>query len=247
MSARTKLDLFTPRPKWIRYLLTYVALLLGTVVGKIKVSGRNHIPKKGPYIFVANHFNVSEPPFFVYALRKPINFLVASDQVIDWYNYWAVWLYGFIPTNRTRFGSSTIKMAKKVFDDKEILGIFPEGDTQDDKLRSAKPGVIYLSTLGQVPILPMSIYGINKGMWEYIFSGVRPTIRIRIGKPLEPFSMPKDRSKKEITLNKIGDEIMCSIAALLPEECHGQFKNNPLIKKFQMQNEPYSAEQDNNE
>ena len=112
MSARTKLDLFTPRPKWIRYLLTYVALLLGTVVGKIKVSGRNHIPKKGPYIFVANHFNVSEPPFFVYALLKPIIFLVASDQVIDWFYYWAVWLYGFIPTNRTRFGSSTIKIAK---------------------------------------------------------------------------------------------------------------------------------------
>ena len=40
---------------------------------------------------------------------------------------------------------------------------------------------------------------------------------------------------------------MCSIAALLPEECHGQFKNNPLIRKFQKQNEPYSEKQINNE
>ena len=116
--------------------------------------------------------------------------------MIDWYNYWAVWLYGFIPTNRTQFGPSTIKMAKKVFDGKEILGIFPEGDTQDNKLRSAKPGVIYLSTLGQVPIVPMSIYGIKKGMWEYIFSGVRPKIRISIGKPLGPFFNAQRSIKK---------------------------------------------------
>ena len=247
MSARTKLDLFTPRPKSIRYILGYVALFLGSMVAKISVSGRDNIPKEGPFIFVANHFNVSEPPFFVYALRKPINFLVASDQVIEWYNYWAVWLYGFIPTNRTRLGPSTIKMAKKVFDQKEVLGIFPEGDTQSDTLRSAKPGVVYLSTLGQVPIIPMSIYGIKKGLWEYIFTGIRPKISIRIGKPCGPYSIPKDRSKREIALSDIGDEIMCRIAALLPEDSHGQFKNNPLIKKFQEQNEPSSEIQRNSE
>ncbi len=40
---------------------------------------------------------------------------------------------------------------------------------------------------------------------------------------------------------------MCRIAALLPEDSHGQFKNNPLIKKFQEQNEPSSEIQHNSE
>ena len=110
MTARTKLDLFKPRPQWVRYILGYAALLLGTLVARIKVHGRDHIPKKGPFIIVANHFDVSEPPFFLFALQRPVNFLVASDQVIEWYNYWAVWLYGFIPTNRTNLAPSTIKM-----------------------------------------------------------------------------------------------------------------------------------------
>ena len=101
MTARTKLDLFKPRPKWVRYILGYAALFLGTLVARIKVYGRDHIPKKGPFIIVANHFDVSEPPFFLFALQRPVSFLVASDQVIEWYNYLAVWLYGFIPTNRT--------------------------------------------------------------------------------------------------------------------------------------------------
>ena len=236
MTARTKLDLFKPRPRWVRYTLGYAALLLGILVGKIKVQGRDHIPKEGPFIVVANHFNVSEPPFFLFALQRPINFLVASDQVIEWYNYWAVWLYGFIPTNRTNLAPSTIKMAKKVFANKEILGVFPEGDTLSDQLRSAKPGAVFLSTLGQVQIVPMSIYGLKKGLWDYIVSGIRPKISIQVGKPFGPFELPKDRSQKENELKYIGDEMMCRIAALLPEECHGKYKNNPDVKKYRLEN-----------
>ena len=236
MTARTKLDLFKPSPQWVRYILGYAALLLGTLVARIKVNGRDHIPKKGPFIIVANHFDVSEPPFFLFALQRPVNFLVASDQVIEWYNYWAVWLYGFIPTNRTNLAPSTIKMSKKVFDQNEILVIFPEGDTLSNELRSAKDGAVFLSTLGQVPIVPMSIYGMKKGLWDYILSGIRPNITLRVGKSFGPFSLPKDKSIKEKVIKDIGDEMMCRIAALLPKECHGQYKNHPDIEKYSLEN-----------
>jgi len=116
------------------------------------------------------------------------------------------------------------------------LGVFPEGDTLSDELRSAKPGAVFLSTLGQVPIVPMSIYGLKKGLWDYILSGIRPKISIRVGKPFGPFELPKDRSQKEKELKYIGDEMMCRIAALLPEECHGKYKNNPDVKKYRLEN-----------
>jgi len=50
MSTRTKLDNYTPRPKWIRYLLGYFALFIGSVLTKINVKGRHFIPQQGPYI-----------------------------------------------------------------------------------------------------------------------------------------------------------------------------------------------------
>jgi len=37
-------------------------------------------------------------------------------------------------------------------------------------------------------------------------------------------------------LKYIGDEMMCRIAALLPEECHGKYKNNPNVKKYRLEN-----------
>ena len=107
-------------------------------------------------------------------------------------------------------------MSKKVFDQNEILGIFPEGDTLSNELRSAKDGAVFLSTLGQVPIVPMSIYGMKRGLWDYILSGIRPNITLRVGKPFGPFSLPKDKSIKEKVFKDIGDEMMCRIAALLP-------------------------------
>ena len=121
MSARTKLDLLKPRPRWVRSLVGYLAFLIGIVSAKTVVRGRHHLPKEGPFIIAINHFNYADPPFVLYAVRKPIDFLAASDQVIEWFNYWAIWLYGFIPTNeRTHLGRgfsrSNFVLALKFYD-----------------------------------------------------------------------------------------------------------------------------------
>ena len=236
MTTRTKLDLLKPRSKRVRYFVTYLALLLGAIVAKITVRGRHHLPKEGPFIIAINHFNYADPPFVVYAIRRPINFLAASDQVVEWFNYWAVWLYGFIPTNRTRLGPSTIKTSKKILEQKEILGIFPEGNSLSNKLRPAKGGVVFLSTTMQVPIIPVGIYGLRDNVWIDIFKGIRPKLQLNIGKAFGPVSLPTDRSKRDGALKEIGDKVMCRIGALLPDECHGKYEKNPLIEIYRKEN-----------
>ncbi|MBC8346651.1 MAG: 1-acyl-sn-glycerol-3-phosphate acyltransferase [Candidatus Marinimicrobia bacterium] len=207
-----------------------------SLVAKVTVRGRHHLPKKGPFIIAINHFNLVDPPFVVYAVRRPINFLAASDQVVDWYNYWAIWLYGFIPTNRTQLGPSTIKTAKRVLKEKDILGIFPEGSSLSNELRPAKDGVVYLSATMRVPIVPVSVMGLSKNIWENILKGVRPKVRVNIGKSFGPYSLPKDRSKKASALKKIGHKVMCRIAALLPDECHGAYWGDPSIEIYRNKN-----------
>jgi len=217
--------------------VTYLALLLGAIIAKITVKGRHHLPKEGPFIVAINHFNYADPPFVVYAIRRPINFLAASDQVVEWFNYWAIWLYGFIPTNRTQLGPSTIKTAKKVLKQKDILGIFPEGNSLSDELRPAKGGVVFLSTTMQVPIVPVSISGLKGNVWQYLFKGVRPKLQVNIGKSFGPFSLPPDRRKREDALKEIGDKVMCRIGALLPDKCHGVYAGDPSIKVYRKENQ----------
>lgn len=236
MSARTKLDSYSPSPKWLRYLLSYFSLFLGTILAKIKIKGRWHIPGKGPYIVAINHFSMVDPAFVVYALQRPVTFLAASEQVMAWYYIWAAWLYGFIPTNRTRLAPSTIKQAKKVLQKNDILGIFPEGASTDEVIRRAKRGVVYLSTIDNTPILPVGICGLEH-VWKNWFRGSRPTVRIEIGKPFQPSDNTQNNGAKDRHIDLIGEIVMCRIAALLPDIAHGVFKNDKRILQFRKENQ----------
>ena len=53
---------------------------------------------------------------------------------------------------------------------KEILAIFPEGDTLSNELRPAKDGVVYLSATMQVPIVPI---GIDGNIICFSFDGIK--------------------------------------------------------------------------
>lgn len=231
MNVRTELDLLKPRPKWQRYVSGFLGLLIGTIFAKITIKGRQHLPKKGPFIVAANHFNLVDSFFAVYAIQKPVVFLMGSDQKIDWFNYWALWLYGVIPVNRKRMGPSTIKMAAKYIKSGEVLAIFPEGSI-GPSLRKPKPGAVYLSTLGQVPIVPLGIHGIDQPYFQYIFKGIRPTIIAEFGKPMGPFRLPSNKNDKELELEKIGNEMMCHIAGLLPKSMHGDYTNDSAIQYY---------------
>lgn len=219
----------------MRYLLGYLAMFLCSLGSRVKIFGRHHVPDEGPYIVVINHFSYIDPPFVIHALQKPISFLAASDQVIEAQFIWAPFLYGFIPTDRTKLAPSTIKNSIRALKNGEILGVFPEGTSLSRVLRPAKNGAAFLSATAKTHLLPVGIVGLESA-WENIFRGVRPSVQVRIGKPFGPFTLSKSKKNKERDLNKIGDEIMCKIAALLPNNTHGAFKHNKTISEHRNKN-----------
>ncbi len=225
-SVRTKLDSYKLLPKWIRYLSSYLNLFLCSVLLKPKIYGRKNIPQNGPYIIAINHFHIFDPALVAYAIRKPISFLAASDQDIDWQVLIAGKLYGFIPTNRQKLAPSTIKKAIQALQKGDILGIFPEATT-GPVLRRPKKGVTYLSLKSGCKILPMGIVGLEEDIWSQWFKGVRPQVAVKIGKPFSiSSSLPKDRSERQNKLSDIGDDIMHKIATLLPNKYRGEYIND---------------------
>ena len=230
-SVRTKLDSYKLLPKWYRYLMSYVNLLLGSILVKTVVRGRQYIPKQGPYIIAINHFHIFDPALVAYSIRKPISFLAASDQEMEWDVILAGKLYGFIPTNRTHLAPSTIKKAIQVLSRGDILGIFPEA-TAGFVLRKPKKGVTYLSVKSSCKILPVGVVGLDD-IWNNWLRGVRPKVFVRIGKPFSiPDEFPPEREKREKMLSDIGNDIMCHIAALLPVARHGYYNGNQKINYY---------------
>ena len=81
----------------------------------------------------------------------------------------------------------------------------------------------------KVKILPIGIYGLKQNPIDYILRGIRPEISIKIGKTFGPLKLPVDKSKRDKALEHIGKEVMLNIAALVPDDCHGEYSGDKLI------------------
>ena len=229
------LSSLSPRPHFARYLLTYAAFFIGATLARIKVRGKHHLPKSGPYVIAGNHFSDQDPLFFSYGIQKPINFIAASDQEVEWWFIWAPIIYGWIPVDRTNLSPSTIKKSLEVLRRGRILAIFPDGGVSYNLLSRPKNGAVYLSAIGKAPIVPIGIYGAERA-WEGVLKGVRSRVNINIGKPFGPYTISGTKDDKDKKLNAIGDEMMCRIASLLPNNRQGPFSGHHKIKTYQREN-----------
>jgi 1-acyl-sn-glycerol-3-phosphate acyltransferase len=226
------LDEYKPRSKAVRYVLGYLVLFLGTILAKIEIKGRQNIPRKEPFVIAVNHFHRIDPPFIIFAIQKPINFLMASDQNVEAKLMWGPWLYGFISTNRKKVAPSTIKRSIKAIERGEIIGLFPEGAATEKQLRPPKKGAIYFAIKTNVPILPVSIIGLENVSKNW-FRGIRPRIKIKIGKAYKIDLAGKNgKDDRENQIISLGEDMMCRIAALLPERNHGAFIGDKRIELY---------------
>ena len=107
----------------------------------------------------------------------------------------------------------------------------PKGTrSASDALIEGKEGVAYLAMQSDVPIIPAAVTGTEAVMqsWRRLR---RPKLKIRFGKP---FRLPEvDRSRRQEQLKEGILEIMCQIAALLPDKYHGVYEGEPRIREIQ--------------
>jgi len=129
------------------------------LTGGLKVSGDN-IPKKGPFIIVANHQSILDPMILMACIPHKITFLAASyifqiplvGQVVR--------TSGALPVNSNRGNIKSIKHCLSCLLDGGVVGLFPEGGVSlDGNLRPFKHGWAYLALKTGSPVLPVAIAG----------------------------------------------------------------------------------------
>ena len=91
----------------------------------------------------------------------------------------------------------------------------------------------YLAVKMGYPLVPAGISGI----FDPIFFGQlkrlrRPHISIRIGPMFRLPPLPSESQGRDEALKTDTDEIMCRIAALLPEENRGAYAQHPRLKEL---------------
>jgi 1-acyl-sn-glycerol-3-phosphate acyltransferase len=182
---------------------------------KVKFIGRENIPEP-PYIIVANHASLADPPLVGAACKKhPVDFMAKSEL----FNIPVVGIWtravGCIPVKRGHGASGSLKEALKRVKEKRVVAVFPEGTrSEDGSLQEAKRGTGFLIAKAKVPVLPIYIDGSAKAFPKGGPIRMGSRVNVIIGKPIQPSELSDPSDPARVDFAGVAGMIMDRIAAL---------------------------------
>ena len=193
--------------------------LLG-IVGGGRVEGLERVPRHGPFLLVANHRSLADPPIIGWAVGHKVGRVIhfmAKEEMRRWPIIgWLAEGSGVFFVRRGEGDRSAQRAALRLLAEGRPIAIFPEGTrSKDGRLGPAKPGAALLAIRSGAPLLPVAITGT-----ERLFPGRsrvphRTRVVVRIGPPFTLEHFPSGRIPREL-LSQGTERIMGEIARLLP-------------------------------
>lgn len=138
----------------------FITMVLTTFVFPLKITGREHLPKNGPFIVIANHISMWEV-FFIGRLIFPLRTVfMAKSELHDMNKLfnWVLKCVGSFPVKRGTADIGAIKRALSVLKDGDVFAIFPEGTRNmklDGSLLKFNNGAGYIALMSGAPVIPV--------------------------------------------------------------------------------------------
>lgn len=174
------------------------------VVYRVKVVGKENIPKKGPIIICGNHRSFLDPPLIEVTCGRYTRFLAKEELTKNKFLAFLGVVFNAILVKRDLKEVVAIKESLKTLKNGDCLALFPEGTRNGlEKGEKVKDGVAFFAVRSGAKVVPCGIKGGQKGNWK---------VTITYGKPLD-YSKYKGTKDKEI-LDKVTNEIMDNIISL---------------------------------
>lgn len=196
-----------------------------------EVEGRENIPKDGAVIIAANHLGLFDVPLTYLAVgRADMTGWVAHKHLKNPLYRYLVNVIGGVWLNRENPDMHALKEPLRLLKAGRAFGVAPEGTRSRTKaLLPGKEGVAYLAIASGAPIVPAAHTGTEK-VWREFARLRKPHLHIRFGKPFR--LPPLERDQREEQLAAGIEEIMCRIAALLPEEYRGVYAGHKRVREL---------------
>src|SRR5215207_5285021 len=217
----------------MKYIIRWLVRLLFNIIARVEVKGYEHLPKEGSYVLATNHLGIVDAPMAFYALDRWDMFVLIAEK---WEKVtlfrWLGKYFNFIFIDRYNPDIKSLRKVISLMEHNNILVIAPEGTrSRVGSLIEAKPGVSYLATKLNRPIVPIAITGTeDKALFGNLKKLRRAHIIVTAGKP---FTLPPlPRENRDAALKQYTDDIMCHIAALLPEKYRGVYAEHPRLKEL---------------
>lgn len=176
-------------------VIRVVAVSLIHLLFKVRVCGREYLPKEGPLLIASNHINVLDP-FAIGAVVPRFVEFMAKDELFHVPVVAGLIRYlGAFPVRRGANDKAALKRALEVPKRNGCLVIFPEGHrSRDGRIGKGMAGIALVARRSMSPVVPCAIVGTY---------GFRRTVTIRFGQPI----VPAEDDTNESLLDKLMTQI----------------------------------------
>ena len=181
--------------------------VLALLFVSLRVSGRENLPRKGPFILASNHVSHFDPPVLTAATGRPIDFLSSAEFFSHPFVAWFFTANNAFPFDRNRRDTASIKVCLERLRNGRCVGIFIEGGIRHGSASvlnggPIKEGSLTLARNAQVPIVPTLLIGPDQlYQWRSLFR--RPRLFVRYGRPILPTSEEDPRTLAQLFKQEI--------------------------------------------
>lgn len=213
----------------IRPLLKMVFRAVFRLLGPVKITGKENIPYGKPYVAAMNHISIFDPPFVAAFWPERLEIIGAEDVFSKPGQGQLLRLYGVIPVHRGDYDRALLTRIIRILKSGFPLLIAPEGRRSHAiTMQRAKPGIAYIIEQTGVPVLPVGLIGTTGDYWQRARRGERPSLEMRIGKPIHLPEITSRGIEKHQARQKNADLVMSYLAGLLPDDYRGVYAESAI-------------------
>ena len=144
-----------------RVIIRFCILTYCRIVYRMKVVGKENVPKDGAVIFCGNHRTYLDPPAIVVTAGRHMRFMAKEELRKNPLFAFLGFVFDGIYVKRDAKDITAMKEAMKTLKDGGCVGLFPEGtrnglEKNDGKMKS---GACYMALKTNAQIVPIGIQG----------------------------------------------------------------------------------------
>jgi len=184
---------------------------------RVRIEGREHLPRRGPVILAANHRSFLDSIFLPLATgRRRVTFVAKAEYFEQRRTAWFFRAVGQIPIARSggSASDSALLAARGVLERGGAFGIYPEGTrTRDGATHRGHTGVARLARATGAPIVPVGLIGTDEvqptdAKVPHLFR----TVTVRFGAPITGEQVRGEPDG--LALRALTDQVMFEIVQL---------------------------------
>ena len=214
-------------------ILRFLIRILLKLIGRFEIRGKENVPLTGGMVIASNHIGILDIVMVYFAIDRTDLFIPVAEkwEKIGWIR-WLGWHLNFLFVDRYNPDLKALRKMIALMQEGKCLVIAPEGTrSHTGKLIEGKPGVAYLAARSGFPVVPVAITGTqDEVLLENVKHFRKSFITLTAG---QAFTIPPlPNQDRDAALQNYMDEIMCQMAALLPEKNRGVYADHPRLKEL---------------